>query len=320
MRIVVLDGFTENPGDLSWDGLAALGELTVYDRTLGGEEETIARIGNAEIVLTNKTVITESILAACPSVRYIGVLATGFNIVDVEAAKRRAIPVCNIPSYCAESVAQLTFALLLEICHHAGDHSRAVHEGRWTASTDFCFWDYPLIELLGKTMGVVGYGRIGRAAAKIAAAMGMRVLAFSRSAAPGFDGTAELVPLEELLARSDVVSLHCPLNADSQGMIDEAALAKMKDGAILLNTARGGLLDEAAVAAALRSGKLLATGVDVVSAEPIRADNPLLTAENCVFTPHIAWAPYACRVRLMDTAVANVRAFLAGAPQNVVNK
>ena len=318
MKIVVLDGYTENPGDLSWDSLGELGELTVYDRTLGGEEETIRRIGDAPIVLTNKTVITESVLAACPSVRYIGVLATGYNIVDVEAAKRRGIPVCNIPSYCAESVAQLTFALLLEICHHAGDHSRAVHEGRWTSSVDFCFWDFPLIELLGKTIGIVGYGRIGRAVAKIADAMGMRVLAYSHHA-PQDAGPAEIVPLDELLARSDVVSLHCPLNADSQGLIGERALSLMKDGAILLNTARGGLLDEAAVASALRSGKLLAAGVDVVSAEPIRADNPLLTAENCVFTPHIAWAPKDCRVRLMDTAVANVRAFLAGSPVNVVN-
>ena len=318
MKIVVLDGYTENPGDLSWDGLRELGEVTVYDRTLGGESEVIARIGDAPVVLTNKTVITESVLAACPSVRYIGVLATGYNIVDVEAAAKRGIPVCNIPSYCAESVAQLTFALLLEICHHAGDHSRAVHEGRWTSSVDFCFWDFPLIELLGKTIGIVGYGRIGRAVAKIADAMGMRVLACSRHT-PQEPGPAEIVPLDELLARSDVVSLHCPLNADSQGLIGERALSLMKDGAILLNTARGGLLDEAAVAAALRSGKLFAAGVDVVSAEPIRADNPLLTAENCVFTPHIAWATLEARERLMQVVSANIAAFLAGKPQNVVS-
>lgn len=319
MKIVVLDGFTENPGDLSWDGLAALGELTVYDRTLGGEEETIARIGNAEIVLTNKTVITERVLASCPSVRYIGVLATGFNIVDVEAAKRRAIPVCNIPSYCAESVAQLTFALLLEICHHAGHHSDAVHAGKWSSSIDFCFWDFPLIELMGKTMGIVGYGRIGKATAKIASAFGMKVLAYSRHMPETGDGVVEFVSLPELLAQSDVVSLHCPLNAESEKLINEEALRQMKDGAILLNTSRGGLLDEAAVAAALKTGKLYAAGVDVVSVEPVSEQNPLLGAENCIITPHIAWAPKDCRIRLMDMAVENLRSFLEGKTINRVN-
>mgnify|MGYP001107254195 CR=1 FL=1 len=318
MKIVVLDGYTENPGDLSWDSLGELGELTVYDRTLGGEEETIRRIGDAPIVLTNKTVITESVLAACPSVRYIGVLATGYNIVDVEAAKRRGIPVCNIPSYCAESVAQLTFALLLEICHHAGDHSRAVHEGRWTSSVDFCFWDFPLIELLGKTIGIVGYGRIGRAVAKIADAMGMRVLAYSRHA-PQDAGPAEIVPLDELLARSDVVSLHCPLNADSQGLIGERALSLMKDGAILLNTARGGLLDEQAVADALKNGKLGFYGADAFGTEPLPQASPLRGLPNALLTPHIAWATNEALQRLMDITANNLRTWLDGAGENIVN-
>lgn len=319
MKIVVLDGYTENPGDLSWEGFEKLGEVTVYDRTPYEQDVIVERIGDAQAVLTNKTPLTAETLARCPSIRYIGVLATGYNIVDVAAAAEHGIPVCNIPSYCAESVAQLVFALLLEICHHAGHHSDAVHAGKWSSSIDFCFWDFPLIELMGKTMGIVGYGRIGKATAKIAAAFGMKVLAYSRHMPEKSDGVAEFVSLPELLAQSDVVSLHCPLNAESEKLINEETVRQMKDGAILLNTSRGGLLDEAAVAAALKTGKLYAAGVDVVSVEPISAQNPLLSAENCVITPHIAWAPKDCRIRLMDMAVENLRSFLAGKTINKVN-
>lgn len=319
MKIVVLDGYTENPGDLSWEGFEKLGEVTVYDRTPYEQDVIVERIGDAQAVLTNKTPLTAETIARCPSIRYIGVLATGYNIVDVAAAAEHGIPVCNIPSYCAESVAQLVFALLLEICHHAGHHSDAVHAGKWSSSIDFCFWDFPLIELMGKTMGIVGYGRIGKATAKIAAAFGMKVLAYSRHMPEKSDGVAEFVSLPELLAQSDIVSLHCPLNAESEKLINAETVRQMKDGAILLNTSRGGLLDEAAVADALKSGKLYAAGVDVVSVEPISEQNPLLGAENCIITPHIAWAPKDCRIRLMEMAVENLRSFLAGKTINKVN-
>lgn len=319
MKIVILDGYTENPGDLSWEGFEKLGEVRIYDRTPHDPAVIVERIGNAEAVITNKTPLTAETLALCPSVQYIGVLATGYNIVDTAAAAERGIAVCNIPSYCAESVAQLTFALLLEICHHAGHHSDAVHAGKWSSSIDFCFWDFPLIELMGKTMGIVGYGRIGKATAKIASAFGMKVLAYSRHMPETGDGVVEFVSLPELLVQSDVVSLHCPLNAESEKLINEEALRQMKDGAILLNTSRGGLLDEAAVAAALKTGKLYAAGVDVVSVEPVSEQNPLLGAENCIITPHIAWAPKDCRIRLMDKAVENLRSFLEGKTINRVN-
>lgn len=319
MKIVILDGYTENPGDLSWEGFEKLGEVRIYDRTPHDPAVIVERIGNAEAVITNKTPLTAETLALCPSVQYIGVLATGYNIVDTAAAAERGIAVCNIPSYCAESVAQLTFALLLEICHHAGHHSDAVHAGKWSSSIDFCFWDFPLIELMGKTMGIVGYGRIGKATAKIASAFGMKVLAYSRHMPETGDGVVEFVSLPELLAQSDVVSLHCPLNAESEKLINEEALRQMKDGAILLNTSRGGLLDEAAVAAALKTGKLYAAGVDVVSVEPVSEQNPLLGAENCIITPHIAWAPKDCRIHLMDMAVENLRSFLEGKTINRVN-
>ena len=319
MKIVILDGYTENPGDLSWEGFEKLGEVRIYDRTPHDPAVIVERIGNAEAVITNKTPLTAETLALCPSVQYIGVLATGYNIVDTAAAAERGIAVCNIPSYCAESVAQLTFALLLEICHHAGHHSDAVHAGKWSSSIDFCFWDFPLIELMGKTMGIVGYGRIGKATAKIASAFGMKVLAYSRHMPETGDGVVEFVSLPELLVQSDVVSLHCPLNAESEKLINEEALRQMKDGAILLNTSRGGLLDEAAVAAALKTGKLYAAGVDVVSVEPVSEQNPLLGAENCIITPHIAWAPKDSRIRLMDMAVENLRSFLEGKTINRVN-
>lgn len=316
MKIVILDAYAANPGDLSWDEFAALGELTVYDRT--AQEDAAARIGDAEVVFINKVRLTDDIFAACPNLKLVSILATGYNIVDLAAAKRRGITVCNVPGYSTRAVVQMTFALLLEICQQVGLHSGAVHTGRWQTCPDFCFWDRPLIELDGKTMGIVGYGAIGSAVGTVAQALGMKLLVTARHEKPVPEG-ARFVSLPELLAQSDVVSLHCPQTAENARMIDAGALAQMKDGAILLNTARGGLLDEQAVADALRSGKLLAAGMDVVSAEPIRADNPLLTAPNCFLTPHIAWAPLETRRRLQTISAENLRAFLAGKPQNVVN-
>lgn len=316
MKIVILDAYAANPGDLSWDEFAALGELTVYDRT--AQEDAAARIGDAEVVFINKVRLTDEIFAACPNLKLVSILATGYNIVDLAAAKRRGITVCNVPGYSTRAVVQMTFALLLEICQQVGLHSGAVHTGRWQTCPDFCFWDRPLIELDGKTMGIVGYGAIGSAVGTVAQALGMKLLVTARHEKPVPEG-ARFVSLPELLAQSDVVSLHCPQTAENARMIDAGALAQMKDGAILLNTARGGLLDEQAVADALRSGKLLAAGMDVVSAEPIRADNPLLTAPNCFLTPHIAWAPLETRRRLQAISAENLRAFLAGKPQNVVD-
>lgn len=316
MKIVILDAYAANPGDLSWDEFAALGELTVYDRT--APEDVAARIGDAEVVFINKVRLTDEIFAACPNLKLVSILATGYNIVDLAAAKRRGITVCNVPGYSTRAVVQMTFALLLEICQQVGLHSGAVHAGRWQSCPDFCFWDRPLIELDGKTMGIVGYGAIGSAVGTVAQALGMKLLVTARHEKPVPEG-ARFVSLPELLAQSDVVSLHCPQTAENARMIDAGALAQMKDGAILINTARGGLLDEQAVADALRSGKLLAAGMDVVSAEPIRADNPLLTAPNCFLTPHIAWAPLETRRRLQAISAENLRAFLAGKPQNVVN-
>ena len=316
MKIVILDAYAANPGDLSWDEFAALGDLTVYDRT--AQEDAVARIGDAEVVFINKVRLTDEIFAACPNLKLVSILATGYNIVDLAAAKRRGITVCNVPGYSTRAVVQMTFALLLEICQQVGLHSGAVHTGRWQTCPDFCFWDRPLIELDGKTMGIVGYGAIGSAVGTVAQALGMKLLVTARHEKPVPEG-ARFVSLPELLAQSDVVSLHCPQTAENARMIDAGALAQMKDGAILLNTARGGLLDEQAVADALRSGKLLAAGMDVVSAEPIRADNPLLTAPNCFLTPHIAWAPLETRRRLQAISAENLRAFLAGKPQNVVN-
>lgn len=316
MKIVILDAYAANPGDLSWDEFAALGELTVYDRT--AQEDAAARIGDAEVVFINKVRLTDDIFAACPNLKLVSILATGYNIVDLAAARRRGITVCNVPGYSTRAVVQMTFALLLEICQQVGLHSGAVHTGRWQTCPDFCFWDRPLIELDGKTMGIVGYGAIGSAVGTVAQALGMKLLVTARHEKPVPEG-ARFVSLPELLAQSDVVSLHCPQTAENARMIDAGALAQMKDGAILLNTARGGLLDEQAVADALRSGKLLAAGMDVVSAEPIRADNPLLTAPNCFLTPHIAWAPLETRRRLQAISAENLRAFLAGKPQNVVN-
>lgn len=320
MKIVVLDGYTENPGDLSWDGLAQLGELTVYDRTsLTDPAQAIARIGEAQIVFTNKTPLPEQVFAACDQIRFVGVLATGYNVVDIDAARRRGIVVCNVPAYGTASVSQFAIALLLEICHHVAHHSQAVHEGRWSANPDWCFWDYPLIELAGKTMGIIGFGRIGQATGRIAKAMGMRVLAYDAKPTDSGREIAEYVELDTLLAGSDVVALHCPLFPQTQGIINRETIAKMKDGVIILNNARGPLIVEQDLADALNSGKVAAAGLDVVSTEPILPDNPLLRAKNCLITPHISWAPKESRQRIMDCSVENLRAFLAGSPVNVVN-
>ena len=320
MRIVVLDGYCLNPGDISWEAFERLGELTVYERTsLTDEEEIAGRIGGAEAVLTNKTPLTRAVLERCPGLRYIGVLATGYNVVDTEAARRRGIPVCNVPSYGTQAVAQFAIALLLELCHHVGDHDRAVHEGAWSRCPDYCFWNWPLVELAGKTMGVVGYGRIGRAVGAAAAALGMEVVATGPHPWPAGSAQAEWAPLEELLGRADVVSLHCPLTEETRGLIDSAALARMKPGAFLINNSRGPLIVEQDVADALNSGRLAGAGVDVAETEPLSPDSPLLTAKNCIITPHISWAPRESRQRLMAIAAENLEGFLAGRPANVVN-
>ena len=312
-KIIVLDGAVENPGDLSWEPLAALGELTVYDYT--APQETIARIGDAPIILTNKTVISAEVMAACPNLRYIGVLATGYNVVDIAEAKKRGIVVTNVPAYSTPTVAQFTMTLLLEIALHVGHHSRVVHAGKWSACRDFAFWDYPQMELKGKTFGIVGYGSIGKATAKLAQAFGMKVLAYSRHGAEDYH-----TDLEELYAKSDIVSLHCHLTAENTGMINRDTIAKMKDGVIILNTARGGLINEADLREALLSGKVYAAASDVTCREPINADSPLLGLDNMIITPHIAWAATEARQRLMDIATDNVRQYLAGNVQNNVAK
>lgn len=311
MKIVVLDGFTENPGDLSWEPLACQGELTVYDRT--PPEQAAERIGTAEIAFTNKTPLPEAVLAACPALRYIGVLATGYNVVDVEAAHRRGIVVTNIPDYGTDTVAQFTMAMLLEICHRIGHHNQEVQQGRWSRCPDFCFWDTPQMELAGKTLGIMGYGRIGRAVGRLARAFGMKVLAVSRTPRPEEEGVT-MVPWEPLLAASDVITFHCPLTEETRGIVNRETLRQMKDGVILLNMARGPLIQEADLREALESGKVYAAGMDVAATEPIQPDSPLLGAKNCILTPHIAWASQEARRRLMDTAAENLRSFLEGNP------
>ena len=297
MKIVVLDGYTLNPGDISWEGLEALGECVVYDRTsLTDVQETIDRIGDAEIVYTNKTPLPTT-------------------------AKEKGIPVANIPTYGTAAVGQFAIALLLEICHHIGHHSKAVHEGAWEANPDWCFWDYPLIELDGKTMGIIGYGRIGQSTGKIAQALGMKVLAYDSYRNPALEcETCQYADLDEVLSQSDVIALHCPLFPDTEKIINKNTIAKMKDGVIILNNSRGPLIEEQDLADALNSGKVAAAGLDVVSTEPIKHDNPLLTAKNCLITPHISWAPKESRQRLMDIAVDNLKAYVEGNPQNIVNK
>ena len=320
MKIVVLDGYVENPGDLSWAPLEALGEVTVYDRTsLADEGETIARLSGAEIAVTNKTPITRRVIDACPRLRYITMLATGYNVVDAAYARAKGIPLSNIPAYGTAAVSQFAIALLLEICHHAAHHSGTVHAGKWAACADWCYWDYPLIELDGKTMGIIGFGRIGQQTGRIARALGMRVLACGSHPSDSGRAIADYVELDALLAASDVIALHCPLFPETEGIINRETIRKMKDGVILLNNSRGPLVVEQDLADALNSGKVYAAGLDVVSTEPIREDNPLLTAKNCIITPHISWAPRESRQRIMDTAAQNIRAYLDGAPINVVN-
>ena len=317
MKIVVLDGFTLNPGDLDWAGLRALGDCEIHDRT--APDEIVPRAADAEIILTNKTVLNRATLAALPKLKYIGVLATGINVVDAVAARERGIPVTNVPDYGTRSVAQLTFALLLELAHHAGHHAQTVREGRWSRCADFCYWDFPLLELDGLTMGLVGFGRIGRAVSQLAAAFGMKVLVHSRCAPENLPPGVRFVGLEELFRSSDVVSLHCPLTPETKQLVNVERLAWMKHTAFLINTSRGPLVDEAALADALNAGKISGAALDVLSVEPPPAGNPLLTAKNCLITPHLAWATRAARARLMRIAVANVAAFLAGTPENVVN-
>lgn len=316
MNIVILDAYASNPGDLSWELFREFGTLTIYDRTPA--ECAVERIGDAELVFLNKTPLSREILAACPKLRLIVVLATGYNVVDVAAARALGITVCNVPAYSTQAVAQMTMALLLEMTQHVGMHVQAVREGQWQRNPDFCFWNAPLVELSGKTLGIVGYGAIGQAVGRVAQSFGMSLLVTARHARPVPEG-ARFVVLQELLAQSDVVTLHCPQTAENLHMMNADALRQMKDGALLINTARGGLIDEQAVADALHSGKLGGFAADVVAQEPILADNPLLTAPNCYLTPHIAWAPFETRQRLHRIAAENVRAYLAGHPQNVVN-
>lgn len=317
MKIVILDGYTENPGDLSWEGFEKLGELTVYDRT--SASEIISRISDAEAVITNKTPISSETIAASKNLKYIGVLATGYNVVDVNAARQRGIPVCNIPTYGTAAVGQFAIAMLLEICHHVAHHDEAVHKGRWSDCPDWCFWDHPLIELAGKTMGIIGFGRIGQATGKIAKALGMQVIAYDEYPNETGLGLGKYVSLETLLGTSDVIALHCPLFPSTEGMINKASIAKMKDDVILLNNSRGPLIVEEDLADALNSGKVFAAGLDVVSTEPIQKNNPLLKAKNCIITPHISWAPKESRQRLMDIAVRNLTSFVAGYTENCVN-
>ena len=320
MKIVILDAYTENPGDLSWDELGRLGELTVYDRTSYQEADIIReRIGDAEIVVVNKTPITRATLDACPNIRLIAVLATGYNVVDYICARERGIPVVNVPAYGTMSVSQFSIALLLEICHHIGHHSRTVHEGRWQNCADWCYWDYPLVELDQKTIGIIGFGSIGQSVGKVARALGMNVLATGSHPTEAGKAIGTYVDLDTLYAQSDIISLHCPLFPENREMINKDAIAKMKDGVILLNTARGALIVEQDVADALNSGKMYAAGLDVAAVEPLPATSPLLTAKNCIMTPHIAWATKEARQRLMNIAVDNLRCFLDGKPQNVVN-
>ena len=319
MKISVIDGYTENPGDLSWDGLRTLGDVVIYDHSTKDEAEIIRRIGDAEIVVANKSPISRRVLDACPNAKYITIQATGYDPIDYVYAREKGIPVSNVPTYGTASVAQFAIALLLEICGHAAHHSDAVHAGRWAESGEWTFWDYPMIELAGKTMGIIGFGRIGQNVGSIAKALGVNVIAFNRSRSAEGAEIAEYVELDELLHRADVISLHCPLFPETRGIINRETISKMKDGVIIINNSRGPLVVEQDLADALNSGKVYAAGLDVVSSEPISADNPLLKAKNCIITPHISWAPKESRQRIMDCTVENIRAFCEGKPQNVVN-
>lgn len=315
MNIVILDAYTANPGDLSWDALAALGALAVHDRT--EDADIVARARDAEVVLTNKTVLTRDVLAALPRLKCICVLATGYNVVDVAAAKEHGVAVCNVPEYSTPNVAQAVFALILELTNRTGHHDRTVHEGRWAACEDFCYWDGDLVELAGLTLGIVGYGRIGQAVARVGRAFDMRILAHRRAATGTIEG-GDYADLDRVFAESDIVSLHCPLTPDTKELVNAPRLATMKRTAFLINTARGALVNEADLARALDAGTIAGAGLDVLTVEPPAASNPLLKAKNCVITPHVAWATRNARRRLIDATVANVRAFLDGTPRNVV--
>jgi len=317
MRIVVLDGYTLNPGDLSWSELQTLGECTIYDRS--APEQIIPRAGEAEIVLTNKTVLSAESIDRLTELKFISVLATGYNIVDVEAARRRNVPVSNVPTYGTESVAQMVFAHLLNLALNVGHHARTVRDGRWVDSVDFCYWDTPLIELQGLTMGIVGFGRIGRATARLARAFGMNVIVYDVTKPSEMPEGCRMVKLEDIFRESDVITLHCPLTPETQNLINAERLALMKPTAFLINTSRGPLIDEQALADALNDERIAGAGVDVLSTEPPVKDNPLPGAKNCHITPHIAWATRAARERLLKVTIDNVAAFLAGKPQNVVN-
>lgn len=321
MKIVVLDGYTENPGDLSWDELERLGELKVYDRTSYEESPLIAeRIGDAEVAVINKTPISKETIDACPNLKDIAVLATGYNCVDYTYAASKGITVQNVPTYGTQIVGQYAVGLLLEICSHYGHHDQAVKEGKWEKNPDWCFWDYPMIELYGKTAGIIGMGRIGQATAKILNALNMKVLANDKFESESGRQLAQYVDRDTLFAQSDVIFLHCPLFPDTEGLINRENIAKMKDGVIIINNSRGQLVVEQDLADALNSGKVYAAGLDVVSTEPIRGDNPLLKAKNTIITPHISWAAQAARQRIMDITLDNLRTFISGRPANVVNR
>ena len=317
MRIVVLDGYTLNPGDLSWDALRALGRCEIYDRS--PREQVVERARQAEIVLTNKIPLPAEILGQLPACVYVGVLATGYNVVDVAAASRQGIVVTNIPAYGTHSVAQLTIAHLLNLATRVGDHARGVAHGRWSQSVDWCYWQGPLVELAGLSLGIIGFGRIGRAVSEIALALGMNVLTYSLEGPSAIGANVQFVDLDEIFTRCDVVSLHCPLTPETHHLVDARRLAQMKPTALLINTSRGPLVDEEALAEALNAGRIGGAGLDVLSREPPRPDNPLLTAKNCFITPHLAWATRAARQRLLQVAIDNIRSFLAGAAVNVVH-
>ncbi len=320
MKIVVLDGYTENPGDLSWDELRTLGDVTVYDRTSYTESPLIAeRLKDADVAVTNKTPISRAVMEACPNLKAVAVLATGYNVVDTDFAKERQIAVMNVPSYGTQIVGQYAVGLLLEICSHFGAHDAAVKAGRWESCADWCFWDFPMIELCGKTAGIIGLGRIGQATAKVLRGLEMKVLAYDSRVSEEGKAVAEYVSLERLFEQSDVIFLHCPLLPETKGLICKENIGKMKDGVILINNSRGQLVVEQDLADALNSGKVYAAGIDVVSTEPIRGDNPLLSARNTIVTPHISWAAKEARERIMRETVQNIRMFLNGCPRNIVN-
>src|SRR5665647_2808774 len=323
MKIVVLDGYTLNPGDITWKGLEKLGEVTVYDRTsysLSGVDLIVERAKDAEIVFTNKTPLPREVLEQLPNLKFVGVLATGYNVVDVAAAKEKGITVTNIPTYGTDAVSQMAIALLLEMCHHIGSHSESVKRGEWSNNVDWCYWNFPLIELSGKTMGIIGYGKIGQVTGKIAQALGLKVIAFDSYKNKDLEcETMKYVSMDKLLTDSDVITLHCPLFESTKGIINKDTISKMKDGVMIINNSRGPLVVEEDLAEALNNGKVAGAAVDVVSSEPIKEDNPLLKAKNCIITPHISWAPIESRQRLMDIAIDNLERFLGGNPINIVN-